>query len=60
MKINSILKQGSICHRKKEKKDVISQTEIMTKSKKQKQKQNMEGKLITYIIFFMKTNKYTV
>lgn len=32
----------------------------MTKSKKQKQKQNMEGKLITYIIFFMKTNKYTV
>lgn len=32
----------------------------MTKSKKQKQKQNMEGKLITYIIFFMKTNEYTV
>lgn len=32
----------------------------MTESKKQKQKQNMEGKLITYIIFFMKTNKYTV
>lgn len=32
----------------------------MTKSKKQKQKQNMESKLITYIIFFMKTNKYTV